>query len=466
MANGFYGGAPNAFQGGVEFSAAQRGRQRRENALNAMIERFGPEAGDVGSLAALEGIEQQRQLFPHQLGTAQRHTEGMQAAAQQYGPTAGDPTAYGISAAEEAQQRELQQRAGLNAAVFLQSTKDRGGDLSAAFERVQPVLTSLGLPTEQLGAWRDHIINNPDAVDELTAMLQGADGSSERAMSGGVPMYDEQGALRWVIPTQGGHRVIEGFTPAAALHSEGRLAQGAERLGLGWSQLSWDQAKQFLPNPQPGVQYWATPEGRVVADVTPGSPQERESDAEERERAAALRARLSVARGMREQAATVVLHGNRALERMRGKAAWDRQDPLTAAVRTGATRIPGTDAYEIERDIQSVKDNIGIAELLRIKESGSGLGHVPQSQLETLQSVLGRLEISRDPATLRQDLTNALRIFEQIVQHNDEEVEEVTRQRGLPAPGSYGPQPRPQPGTAQSSPAQPSVDDLLNLYAP
>lgn len=70
------------------------------------------------------------------------------------------------------------------------------------------------------------------------------------------------------------------------------------------------------------------------------------------------------------------------------------------AVRWARSRVPGTAEFEVEADIKSLQGTIGIEQLLRIKESGAGLGQVPQTQLNLLSRLMGELDIRRDPEVL------------------------------------------------------------------
>lgn len=64
--------------------------------------------------------------------------------------------------------------------------------------------------------------------------------------------------------------------------------------------------------------------------------------------------------------------------------------------RWARAKIPGNPEFEVQADISSLQGTIGIEQLLRIKESGAGLGQVPQSQLNLLSRLMGELDIRRD----------------------------------------------------------------------
>jgi len=119
-------------------------------------------------------------------------------------------------------------------------------------------------------------------------------------------------------------------------------------------------------------------------------------------------------------ASTVVRDANSALEFINNASSFDadKTGVISANLRSFNSNVAGTDEFEIAKLIQSVKDNIGIDALLNIKREGSGLGQVPQRQLESLQGLLGRLEVSRDPTMLRREINDVLGIYQDIVDSN------------------------------------------------
>lgn len=81
---------------------------------------------------------------------------------------------------------------------------------------------------------------------------------------------------------------------------------------------------------------------------------------------------------------------------------------LTAGI-VGKTseKIPGTPAYNLARNIESIKANIGFNELQSMREAsktGGALGQVAVQELNFLQSVLGSLDIGQSPDQLKKNL--------------------------------------------------------------
>ena len=88
---------------------------------------------------------------------------------------------------------------------------------------------------------------------------------------------------------------------------------------------------------------------------------------------------------------------------------------------TGPAGFAGKDigfgpAYTTNLMIESVRSNIGIDKLLDIKASGAGLGQIPQTQLKTLQSVLGGLDQGQNAETLLYNLERVITIYSDIVE--------------------------------------------------
>jgi hypothetical protein len=69
--------------------------------------------------------------------------------------------------------------------------------------------------------------------------------------------------------------------------------------------------------------------------------------------------------------------------------------------------IPGTGAYNLNKTIDSIKANIGFAELQAMREAsptGGALGQVAVQELNMLQSVLGSLDTAQSPQQLEKSL--------------------------------------------------------------
>ena len=73
--------------------------------------------------------------------------------------------------------------------------------------------------------------------------------------------------------------------------------------------------------------------------------------------------------------------------------------------------LPDTDARALRGHIDSVKSNIAIDKLLEIKAAGSGLGQVPQSQLDMLANTQGNLDQAQTVGDLMDNLKRTQNIY-------------------------------------------------------
>lgn len=86
----------------------------------------------------------------------------------------------------------------------------------------------------------------------------------------------------------------------------------------------------------------------------------------------------------------------------------NRVSYLTAGVAGKASQqIPGTPAYDLAKDIDAIKANIGFNELQAMREAsktGGALGQIAVQELNFLQTVLGSLDIGQSPDQLKKNL--------------------------------------------------------------
>jgi len=98
-----------------------------------------------------------------------------------------------------------------------------------------------------------------------------------------------------------------------------------------------------------------------------------------------------------------------------GRGAAFQEEFLTPALQTDNYR----DAQSL---IESVKGNVGIDSLLRIKQTGAGLGQVPQSQLDLLSTLLGKLNLSQSKAQFIRTWNRMGDIYDEIWRTADEDM--------------------------------------------
>lgn len=466
----YYGGAPNAFMGGMEYGAQRRARAIKENALAALVAKYGPEIVDPSGVATLQSTQQSAELHPYAVQDAQRVAAARGALIDRYGPLAGSPAALEANTGLEDRQRvitdhdnALKLQAGQRAAAVLKRVRAENGNIGQAFDFIQQALPAIGVSPDSLHAIREAVVNDPESADEFIAMLGNPEG--QKALSGGQAFYNAQGKLVWGIPTaDGGVRVVPGLTPATAAQGDAKLRQAQERLGLGWSNLAWDRVKEFLPSRQEGVQLFQAEDGRVVADVVPGSPAERELEKNLREAEAGDRKFMQSYQTMEQHGDVVTTAADRALQYFSEADA----GVLMQSLRSGAARVPGTKAYEANRALDEIRNNIGIDELQRMRQSsptGGAMGNVSDRDIALLTGALGQLEVARDPEVMRENLSRIVTNYNKILDAARTDAERAqyrSKLRSQREGASFGPQPRPVP----KKPDGESLDELLNRYAP
>jgi hypothetical protein len=185
-------------------------------------------------------------------------------------------------------------------------------------------------------------------------------------------------------------------------------------------------ASRQTVNVEPGVQVGSIPpgyalikneDGSMVMQPIAGGPaaQQVAQEAEKKEEGQAV---------TRTAAQTVFEDTTRAL------AVLERSPTTATGLGAAALRnVPGTDAKELQGHIDSIKGNIGIDQLLKIKASGAGLGQVPQSQLDMLASMLGNLDVTQNQRVLRENLVRVQEIYADIVKKAGGDPKQMMEER-------------------------------------
>jgi|15BtaG_2_1085339.scaffolds.fasta_scaffold00263_5 hypothetical protein len=78
-----------------------------------------------------------------------------------------------------------------------------------------------------------------------------------------------------------------------------------------------------------------------------------------------------------------------------------------ALLRVGSSKIPGTDSFDFNQTLETIKANIGFNELQEMRAAsptGGALGQVSERELSTLQAVLGSLDIGQSDAQITENL--------------------------------------------------------------
>lgn len=197
----------------------------------------------------------------------------------------------------------------------------------------------------------------------------------------------------------------------------------------------------------PGFELIEGPDGRLSMVPIAGGPAD--IAAREAEEAAAKGSEV-----VRTAAQTVFEDANRAIDVL------DRFGGFAAGVGGITAPIPATPAKELDGHIFSMKGNIGIDQLLKIKASGAGLGQIPQTQLEMLGAMLGNLDVRQNPRVLRENIKRIEEIYADIVRKEGGDPIALAQQRGFPVEGESRRQQPPGAGQAPTMRWNPNTGRL------
>ena len=191
----------------------------------------------------------------------------------------------------------------------------------------------------------------------------------------------------------------------------------------------------------PGFQLERAPEGAFRMVPIPGGPA---ALAEQR----AQRAEQAAQTG-RERTGNIVIQDlDRAL------ALLDTARLPVAGFGAGTlAAVPGTAAADAARLLDSVRANVGFAQLNQMRAespTGAALGQVTERELAFLQAVLGSLDQTQSPAQFRQNLERVRNVFLDIV-HGPGQGQ-ARRATGIEAPGAPPAGARPNDATAIPGP--------------
>lgn len=400
----------NPFQSGQQFAQLQEQRQqaieaerRRQEGIAALSEEFGPGAQAPAAFAAVTGADRAERGF--QAREEQRALDNVRQAEidaerreQRDLLNQRVEEDRDIAAAERERIAQDRQRAEqIRAAQGVVNLFDQG--ISAGMSpdeiarRASPALQALGVSPEQIGELPQQIAQNPQLLNDLKTSLNAfAATGPRRAVGNPIPVRFSDGRSGLLQSfSDGSTQTIEGVVPLA-VEQAGRRADIAERrAGIAEGTLEARLGEN---------------DRKVLKDVN------------------AEIQTIDQARNFNEttiRAAGTVTRDIATIQQLATQAAGFGGNSFSEAItRAAAANIPGADTREVQRLIDSVKSNIGIDTLLRIKRSGAGLGQVPQSQLETLQSVLGNLDITRDPTLLLRDIGDINRQYLDIIDKSRE----------------------------------------------
>jgi len=282
--------------------------------------------------------------------------------------------------------------AGQRAVGLMRSGLSRGRSPQEIMTRLGPSLQALGVQPDDFEGLQDILTNNPDALDDIDAALKAQTTTRRRLVGNPVEV-----------------RLADGSTGLQRTFTD-----GTTEFEPGAAIISNDLARGRLDAAQESQEIRQTDSGRKLL----------------KDNRAELE-KIQEERAFNEttiNAAETVVRDIGAIQDIAQTASEFEGNSLSEALRRAVgARVLSTDANSVNQLLDSVKSNIGIDSLLRIKRSGSGLGQVPQSQLETLQGLLGKLDITRDPKLLMRDLNDIDNLYGDIISKAGEDIDRLNQ---------------------------------------
>lgn len=393
----------------------QQPRRRRFTPGNFLASLFGS-----SKVTARDAAQAQTALQQQELEMLQQTQEGRNALAELFGPAALDPSSLaniGFSRAQNtqadaiaertrltAQQQEQEQRqaATLNATRMLQGPIQRAqqagatpGQIAEIFDAQAPLLRRIDPSLEDPEVFaqiRQVVAENPGVLDDIVTSLS----PQQRAGGGGdIQTFVNDEGVRFRLGQEGLDPLIDPTTNEPFQDSLGTRRQALSEQGEARVETNAARA-------------------RIAQAVENRSRQQfiEESETDERERIARLNNVTRVSDTvMRDVNSTFDLIDNSAFFQDQESEAGNILSGIGASV---AELLPRSQVDTASRQIESIKSNIGIDQLLNIKREGSGLGQVPQSQLDLLSRLLGEMSVQVRPHILRQNLQDVLTIYSDI----------------------------------------------------
>jgi hypothetical protein len=170
------------------------------------------------------------------------------------------------------------------------------------------------------------------------------------------------------------------------------------------------KAKAGVDRVPPGYRLAEKPDGSINFQVVPGGP--------------IARQRITYNSSVKTASGTVIEDVQKAMSLL------DSAGRRAAGFGGLLSGIPESDSKQLQAYISSIQGNIGVDQLIKIKQTGAGLGQVPQSQLDLLSRLLGNLDQQQKPAELMDVFKRIDRIYTGIVDMADKEIQELSAADG------------------------------------
>lgn len=412
--------APTAVQRGAAYLASQYDRQKRENALNALIQEFGPVAAMPVEQSQLSATRRAEELQPFEVARQERMQAGAEANIERYGAGAGDPESMRAGMEEITFQR----RALGNAANALEITRANGGDILATLNQVANVMSGAGVPQEIWEAVRQEIINDPDGArtDELIATLRGAaqdqSGSPLRVHSSETVTLPDGRVMTRVLMSDGTTNMLEGAVPTQALQAGQRIQQRDRA-------LTNEELRMWGVNPPAGY------EARIGIDDNGneniyfsrirGSAAEQEYEADAREQVGQAYSNIeSLVSTIVGPSETIFRDAERALNIVNNSALFNQTNAAYTNMREFNRDTARGEMLQLEEAFNAIRDNIALE---RLENMESTLVPVSDADRIALSRSLGNLNILRDRETLRSDLERVISTYQDMVVRSRERID-------------------------------------------
>lgn len=192
---------------------------------------------------------------------------------------------------------------------------------------------------------------------------------------------------------------------------------------------------------------WANEEHTAVTPIK-GSPGEQKQVADKENR-------IIKETRVREAAKTVVTDTQRAIDVL------EEWGPLASGASAMVSSwLPPTPAGQVEKLIDSLRGNVGIDALLKIKADGATLGQIPHAQMGMLADTMGKLDVNMRSKDLLFNLKRLQKVYTEMVRMNGgkkPDFEARATELGLQPPRETSSEPPPPDA---------SIDELIRYYTP
>jgi hypothetical protein len=343
---------------------------------------------------------------------AEQQNAAREAMIEEYGPQAGDPAAFGqmqrikqnnrrlditeqrFQTEQEEAERLRRQEAAQRVSALVAQRVNNGAGLEAAFDSVTPILErGFGMDRTQIEELRGAALANPEAAPQILASLGGV--QPQQAAPVGKPVEAlVNGQPRMVqFYDDGSHDVLDmaPYERPRAPTARYEVVSPAEMQELG-----------FAPGTV-GQRNLRTGEVDVAqeADADAQSPADPQVQRQMRDTYESTRQRFAVTDSAIAQ--TI-----------------DQTGPFSAGMFSASGVIPGTPAANLIASISSNQAAAAFGELEKMKQAaqaagsrGSGLGQVTEREIQLLQNRIAALDTAQSPAQLREALRTLRRDFRQ-----------------------------------------------------